>query len=653
VVFVALIPGTLVASICGLRLRMLSTWAAIPAFSLATVFVLGETTMVLRVPFALRSFAVLLLLLLVLAGVAAVRRSRRSAGPWSRDCEPREDPTSVPIEKRLSERVDYGLLALGVALGALTWRRGLRGVPLIPPGGDATRHGWFVERIISGQTIDPTRVVTSDVGGRHPIANFYPLALHASAAISTRIAGSDVGGVLVAYIVVFSTVVLPVGMFVLARTLAPDRPLVAGFTALVAPLLTVFPYFPVRVGDIPQIVAMALVPVTVVLLQQATLARHQRVLLDRTSLIALVPAALAVLCIISLHTSELPLIVLLPLLLVLERAWREHDLPMLRAALVRGVAAGAFATALFAPTLVSFVGGVAERVPVRQLLARPVSWESELGTILQLHLGGTAPQGFLAILALTGAALWLSWRRPAWVAGWVGVVLLALLANASPNRFADPFTFPWYHLDARIVPNVAFFVPFFASVALASAAALITRLSGRSWVILPATVAMIALLAFFVGLHGFRADSAYVHTSFDPNSGSFISEAGVAPESLAAFQWLHVHAAPGDTVANEPNAGGSLWMYAEEHVAPLLGPYDTVTSADLADRAYLTDHLQSLGHNARADDVARRYHTRWIFFDRHGFVLARRVMSLPGLQHNPHLTAVFHEGGTWVFRIDL
>ena len=250
-------------------------------------------------------------------------------------------------------------------------------------------------------------------------------------------------------------------------------------------------------------------------------------------------------------------------------------------------------------------------------------------------------QGFLALLALAGAALWLSWRRPAWVAGWVGVVLLALLANASPNRFADPFTFPWYHLDTRIVPNVAFFVPFFAGVTLACAAALVTRLSKRSWAMLPGTVATIAVLTFFVGLHAFRADSAYVHTNFDPNSGSLTREAVVTPASLAAFQWLHVHVAPGDTVTNEPNAGGSLWMYAEEHVAPLLGPYDTVTSADLADRLYLTDHLQSLGHDARADDVARRNHTRWVFFDTHGFPLASHVMSLLDLQHNAHLTRRF------------
>ena len=95
-------------------------------------------------------------------------------------------------------------------------------------------------------------MLTSDAGGTHAVANYYPLALHASAAVSTRLVGSDVGRVLVAYIVLFSAVVLPVGMFVLARTLAPTRPLIAGFTALVVPLLMLFPYFTAVSGDVPQ-----------------------------------------------------------------------------------------------------------------------------------------------------------------------------------------------------------------------------------------------------------------------------------------------------------------------------------------------------------------------------------------------------------------
>jgi hypothetical protein len=652
---VIVIPGLLVASIIGLRLRALLTWAAIPAFSIAAVFLLGEAAMVLRLPFGLPAFG---LLLFVLGGALAVVRSRRAPLSRVHGSAQGADRTQAPIETRLEERVDYVLLALGVAVGVLTWFRGLRGVPLIPPGGDATRHGWFVARILFGQTIDPSQVLTYDVGGAHSTTHYYPLALHASAALSTRLVGADVGRVLVAYIVVFSAVVLPVGMFVLARTLAPTRPLVAGFTALVVPLMMLFPYEPVWGGDLPLVVAMTMVPAAVVLLRRAMLARRPRVQLNRAFVAALAPSALAVLCIISVHATELSLVVFLALLLVLERAWRKHDVRMLQPALVRGVAVGAFATALFAPTLVSFAQGVFERAPARLFVAEnPANWQLALGAILQLHYGAsTVRQGFLAVLALTGAALWLLWRRPAWVAGWVGVVFLALFASASTNRFADHLTFPWYHLAFRIVPNVAFFVPFFAGVTLAYGAVLITRLARRPSAILPATLVMVAVLTQFVGLHGFRADSAYIQASFDPNTRSFTNQAVVAHTSLAAFRWLHDHVARGDTVANEPGVDGSLWMYAQQHVAPLIGYFDPGNhnlSPELADRLYLSRHVQWLGIDTRADDVSRRYHTRWVFFDTNVMPTARHIVNLAALLRNRSLTVVFHDGGTWVFRNDL
>jgi hypothetical protein len=618
------------ALILGLRMRTLSTWAVIPALSFAAVFLLAEITMVLHLPFGVPAFAVLLV---VLGTLVAFVRARRPADP------------RVPDAGRRTDRIDDALLALSIAVGATIWFRGLRHVPLVPPGGDATRHGYFVARILSAHTIKPSKILTSDAGGAHAVANYYPLALHASAALSTRLLGSDIARVLVAYVVVFSAVVLPVGMFVLARTLAPDRPLVAGFTALVVPLLMLFPYSAVFAGDLPQIVAMALVPVAIVVLWRATQIPHPPLRLNRACVVALAPAALAVLCIASLHTSELPVVVFLVLLLVFEQAWRAHDARVLQPALARGVAVGAFATVLFLPTLVSFVGGVSERVASRTFVTeKPVNWEPTVGSLFQLHFGnGTVRQGVLALLAIAGAARWLMWRRPAWGAG----------VGTSTNRVADKLTTPWYHLAGRVAPNLAFFVPFFAGVTLAYGAVLITRLSRRSWAILPATIAMIAVLTVFAGDHAARADSRYIRASFDPQSHAFFNQALVSEASLEAFRWLHVHAARGDTVANEPEVDGSLWMYTEQHVSPLIGVVFGTNSSELSDRLYLTEHLGALGSDARADALARRYHTRWVFFDTRLLLVGRPVMHLAELRGNPHLTEVFHQGGSWVFRIDL
>jgi hypothetical protein len=60
-----------------------------------------------------------------------------------------------------------------------------------------------------------------------------------------------------------------------------------------------------------------------------------------------------------------------------------------------------------------------------------------------------------------------------------------------------------------------------------------------------------------------------------------------------------------------------------------------------------------LGRNARVDKIARLQHTRWIFYDDRGLLIAQRAFTLDQLQRNPHLVPVFHEGDTWVFSIRL
>ena len=116
-----------------------------------------------------------------------------------------------------------------------------------------------------------------------------------------------------------------------------------------------------------------------------------------------------------------------------------------------------------------------------------------------------------------------------------------------------------------------------------------------------------------------------------------------------------INAARRDTVANEPVFDGSLWMYPLQQVAPLVGPYlpGAPVPSDLADRLYLAGHLQLLGSDPRVDRLARRYQTRWVYYETKSLPLGKRVMNLEALQRNPSLTPVFHDGRTWVFRIDL
>src|SRR5262245_49318910 len=101
---VLVLPGALIASLLRMRFRTLTTWAAIPMFSLAGVFVLGELTTLIHAPFGVPAFVAFIAALVL--GVLARRRLRPGArferprlAAWRRDF----DPVSLAA---------YGLLSL-------------------------------------------------------------------------------------------------------------------------------------------------------------------------------------------------------------------------------------------------------------------------------------------------------------------------------------------------------------------------------------------------------------------------------------------------------------------------------------------------------------------------------------------------------------
>ncbi len=94
---IIVVPGLLVVSIIGLRMRELLTWAAIPAYSIASVFLLGEATNILRLPFGLPAFALLLF--------RSGKRSRpRCTAP------PSTPATSTPARPLMASRAAHSWL---------------------------------------------------------------------------------------------------------------------------------------------------------------------------------------------------------------------------------------------------------------------------------------------------------------------------------------------------------------------------------------------------------------------------------------------------------------------------------------------------------------------------------------------------------------
>ncbi len=634
---VLIVPGAVVASLLRLRFRYLATWAAIPAFSLATVFVIAEAVDLVGIPFNAGSVSVVLV---VLAALAAVRRQRTRR--VSRIDAPPEGRQDV-----LAKRLALGLLLVAIAGGMLIWVRGVDGHGLVPPEVDASNHGFFVARVLHTSSVDVSKVVVSDATGKYRSASFYPLAAHASAGVAVQISGADVGRVLLVFDVVFASIVLPMGMFALARALARDKPLVAGFTALVVPAVVLFPYGSIGYGDVPLVMGMALLPITVVvatraLAMDAGAGRDERV----ESIIA---AGLLVFAAIVVHTSQVPLILVLVGLLALERAWRERSVRILRTYVARGLAVGAVVVALLAPTLRRLVSGVSERSSI--FLTSHLSVRSAAGRILTLQVPQEPnPQTVLALLTFAGAAIWLWRRRPAWVIGYALVLGLTLLVWVSHGSLSNALGVAWYHSAARLSFNQAFFVSFFAGVALAYVAGSFVLL-GREHSLRALFVASIAVAVVFsatLGYDGYRTSTRVLRRSFEV-------DARVTHDSEAAFAWLHDHAGRDDVVVNDVNADGSLWMYALEGLHPLfaVGPIfsDRSAVADWNARMYIVKHIDQLGVDSRVDNLVQRYHARWVYFDEKLFDLFHHTMQLDALMQNPRLQLSFQRGTVHVFRI--
>jgi hypothetical protein len=204
--------------------------------------------------------------------------------------------------------------------------------------------------------------------------------------------------------------------------------------------------------------------------------------------------------------------------------------------------------------------------------------------------------------------------------------------------------------------NQAFFVPFFAAVALEAALVWLRRWLATRHALVTATAVIVAVAALAVGGQGYNQANAALRFSYGG------SDTPVTPASESAFSWLREHTGRDDTVINE-TVDGSTWMYAEAHVIPLIGVQPgggnigvglSLLTPDLRDRNYLIRHFDLLGTDERVDALVRHFHARWIYYGEATFFpYFPHALRLPALLGNPYIREVFRRSRIHVFRIDL
>lgn len=628
VAFVSTLPGLAVLRALRVRTGAVLAIAVVPALSLGVTYLVTEVSRLTGMPFSPFTWGVAVALLIV-AAIARERRARSRTGRSERT-----DRWQIP-RPDVMQCMAVALLVVAVGLGLATWARALHGRSLVPPNWDATYHGYFTRRIADQQTVRAKSVLVATPLSHKPIENFYPLGMHALAATAHRVSGGTVSDVLTLLLVLSAAVILPAGMFALARRVVPDAPLVAGFAALAAPMLELFPYKPTAWGGIPLVVASCLVPGGAALVYDA--------IVKRWSLFAGVGAALALVGIFMSHTSEVPMVLVLVALLVGEEVLRTRGVAIVVPAAARLAVIGVVSILLLATILPQFRGGVTERSALGGYHTDPL--EFALGNILVLHAWLADRHVAYAVLSLIGIGVALYTRRAViWTVGFGGMLALYLLEMTSQGRLARALGLPWYHSAERVAYNFAYFLPLFIGILLwVVTRALHGRRQGLRMAVAGSVVALVALAT--VGLSTYHSNASNVRGFFDSSL--------IGPDQRAAFRYLGRHSRTSWTVLTDGNNDGSLWMYAVGGATPvfLLPPPIEQIDAEWGKPEFVRKHVADIGRDPAVDRAVRELRIHYVYFDSHAADGTVRSLSNDLISASPAARLVFRRGTASVYRL--
>lgn len=561
--------------------------------------------------------------------VAVLVIVRRRATPAA----PPEGHTPAPIV----------MLFVSMAIGVTVWFVALDGQPHNPPSRDGEYHGYFVKRIAETGSVSPPTIVTTDPITEEQAAEYYPLALHNAVALQHTLLGHGVGLLLRSWLVVCSALVLPAGLFVLVRRLLPGNPLAAGFTALVAPFVAMFPYGAATWSALSLIVSLTFVPVTIVLTGRAGDAIRYRAG-------SIGAAVLAVFGVAATHTSQLGLLAIWLPILALVDVSRERTLVAIRRRTFSLGAVAALAVLLYLPALSALRDAYAERAAFAH---QPyLNLSQAVGDLLTMSHGLAEGQGALTLLVIAGLCLAARDRvLGGWVLCLICVVLLYLAAAVVGGAISKfrPLTQPWYYGSWRTSYNVALAMTVVAGYALARSADLASwvlhrrsSLHNRSTLIGPAMVA--------VAFSGVGA-LALLQQPIDIVRTAYATNSPASRDQLEAFDFLRAYVPKGQPVLNEER-DGSTWMYAEHELLPLMGVYAYEGTGTTDDRIYLATHIADYATDERVRALTDRWDINYLLVNETGFIGEPLRVRPQDLEGRPAFTEVFTAGTSHVYRIN-
>ncbi|MEU4444995.1 DUF6541 family protein [Actinosynnema sp. NPDC050801] len=620
------VPGLLFGA--AIRLRGWTLVAAAPALTYGLVAIGGLLLGKLGVSWTLLTFGAWALAASVVLFAVTTLVQRR----WPARVEDDE-----PRVSRRGHLVVAAGVAIGLAVGAVTFLRGISSLDRLAQDWDAPHHGNLVRWLAEHQT----SLVSSAgaIGNQPENANyFYPATYHQLLALLL-----DQFGVTLPQLLnsgALSTVLVwPVGIAAMGLAWKLPARMVAP-AAAVSTWFSPFPYDSLWRGPLwPYVAGIALLPAVLALVTYLVRPRGitgpVAIAVSAAALVGLQPSLAFILA------GLLGVIFLACVLRLVPVDWKRAW-PTLAAVAVLG-ALGA------APLILPSMGaadGVAAMV-----------WPSEatpagaFGQMLTFSGVVDFPQWWIGVPALFGIVVMARRRLMVWMVGvWLAFGGLYAVTVSLEGAIIQRLTGYFYNDHWRL----AVMLPLPGAIAFGVAVVavgtwVVDRYAGRVPALARSPWAPVAVSVVFFLLIGLIS-GAYIGRNSARLAGNYQNGPTVSDGELAAYRWLAEHVRPGERVMNDV-FDGSGWLYAMAEVEPVEWTFYGTPAGTPSN--YLVKHLNELDEDPEVREDLTELKVRYVIMGR-GFVRKenRIAPGFVGLDRTPGFTEVFRNSDSVIYEIE-
>jgi hypothetical protein len=617
------LPGLVFGAAVRLRGWALAAAAPVLTFGLVAVgtFVLGK----LNIRWGWGAFAGWVLAVSVVGFGIAWLIARRAARATD---EGADEPADEPVS-RLQHLLVGGGVLVGMAVGAVTFLRGIGNLELVNQDWDAPFHGNLVRWIAEHGSALPSTIGTiSNQPGNTGF--FYPDAYHALLALLLDQGGLDMPHLL-NLAALMGVLAWPLGIAALAMAWRLP-PVAAAAAAAVSTWFTPFPYDSLWRGPLyPYVAGIAMLP--------AVLALTKLLLARRGGATGPLTVALAGVGLAGLHTSLAFVFAALMLVLLLFGAVRLERIEW-RAVALRLVVTAVLAAVLAAPLLLPSVGsasGVTAQVWPSE--ATPAAAFTQMITFSGVQ---AYPLWLLGLTSFIGIALMVRHRIMLWFVGAYAVfgVLYAVTVSLEGNLI-QTLTGIFYNDHWRLAALLPLFGAIGFGVFAWRTAEWLTARTRRLSVVAYGTAVVLAC--------GLLTRGGYIGHNDQRLAISYSDGPAVSMAERAGYTWLAQHVRPGETVLNDFR-DGSVWMYALAGVQPAEWTY--YGSAPDSTSSYLLAHLNQVDRDPKVRTSLATLRIRYVFVGS-GMVRDYKMASgFANLATVKGFNKVFENSGAVVYQVD-